>query len=65
MPAGMSNFIVSKFEESRMSKLLEKLKDVRDRFRKTVKVDLTKADRIRSMNERSKRAGAALRARKV
>jgi len=48
-----------------VAKLLERLKDVRDRFRKTVKVDMTKVERMRSMNERSKRAGEAARARKA
>lgn len=47
-----------------MAKLLEKLKDMRDRFRKTVALDMTKVERMRSMNERSKRAAEAMRARK-
>jgi len=44
--------------------MLERLKNVGDRFRKTVKVDMAKVERMRSMNERSKRAAEAAATRK-
>ncbi|GAI23460.1 unnamed protein product [marine sediment metagenome] len=47
-----------------MAKLLEKLKNVGKEFRKTVEVDMRKINRIREMNERSKRAAEAAAARK-